>query len=65
MVTVPILGTDLHPRERSPSLFHTFELSGTGGKILHSICVSIRVQIRPGEISHYSGSSSALGPVPV
>ena len=26
MVTVPILGMDLHPRDRSPSLFHTFEL---------------------------------------
>ena len=25
MVTVPILGTDLHPKDRSPSLFHTFE----------------------------------------
>ena len=25
MVTVPILGTDLCPRGRSPSLFHTFE----------------------------------------
>ena len=25
MVTVPILGRDLHPRDRSPSLFHTFE----------------------------------------
>ena len=25
MVTVPILGMDLHPRDRSPSLFHTFE----------------------------------------
>ena len=26
MVTVPILGTDLYPRDRSLSLFHTFEL---------------------------------------
>ena len=25
MVTVPILGTDLHPRDKSLSLFHTFE----------------------------------------
>ena len=25
MVTVPILGMDLHPRDRSPSLLHTFE----------------------------------------
>ena len=25
MVTVPILGMDLHPRNRSPSLFHTFQ----------------------------------------
>ena len=25
MVTVPILGMDLHPRDRFPSLLHTFE----------------------------------------
>ena len=25
MVTVPILGMDLHPRDRSLSLFHTFQ----------------------------------------
>ena len=25
MVTVPILGKDLSPRDRSPSLFHTFQ----------------------------------------
>ena len=25
MVTLPILGMDLCPRDRSPSLFHTFE----------------------------------------
>ena len=25
VVTVPILGTDLSPKDRSPSLFHTFE----------------------------------------
>ena len=25
MVTVPILGTDLHPKDRSPSQLHTFQ----------------------------------------
>ena len=53
MVTVPILGTDLHPRDRSLSLFHTFESGDQSPnpnqwKNLHStrIQVGIRVQIR-------------------
>ena len=51
MVTVPILGTDLCPRDRSPSLFHTFEsgIKGrirTSGKILHSTGIRVRIRLR-------------------
>ena len=53
MVNVPILGTDLHPGDRSPSLFHAFESGDQSPnpnqwKNLHStrIHVGIRVQIQ-------------------
>ena len=52
-ITVPILGTDLHPRDRSPSLFNTFEsgdwnLSPYQWKNLHStrIRLGIRLHLR-------------------
>ena len=48
MVTVPILGTDLHPKDRSLSLFYTFESGDQSPNLnqwkkLHStrICVKI------------------------
>ena len=49
MVTVPILGMDLHPRDRSPSLFHTFESGDQSSnpnqwKNLHS--TGIRIHLR-------------------
>ena len=49
MVTVPILGMDLHPRDRSPSLFHTFESGDQSPnpnqwKNLHS--TGIRIHLR-------------------
>ena len=51
MVTVPILGTDLHPRDRSPSLFHTFEsgdqsLNPNQWKNLHSTRIRVRIWVR-------------------
>ena len=49
MVTVPILGMDLCPRDRSPSLVHTFEsgdqsLNPNQWKNLHSTGIRIRIR---------------------
>ena len=51
MVTVPILGIDLCPRDRSPSLFHTFEsgdwnLSPYQWKNLHSTRIRLGIGLR-------------------
>ena len=51
MVTVPILGTDLCPRDRSLSLFHTLESGDQSPNLnqwknLHSTGIWIRVRIR-------------------
>ena len=35
MVTVPILGMDLHPRDQSPSLFHTFQSGDQSPNLNH------------------------------
>ena len=61
MVTVPILVTDLHPRDRSPSLFHTFE---SGDQSPNPNQWKIPAQYRnpnPSvEISHYSVLTCAV-----
>ena len=49
MATVPILGTDLHPRDKSLSLFHTFEsgdqsLNPNQWKNLHSTRIRVRIK---------------------
>ena len=49
MLTVPILGMDLHPRDRSPSQFYYISIRvriQTSGKILHSTGIRILVRIR-------------------
>ena len=51
MVTVPILGMDLRPRDRSPSVFHTFEsgdwnLSPYQWKNLHSTRIRLGIHLR-------------------
>ena len=41
MVTVPILGTDLHPRDRCPSKFYYFSIRGSesGSEPMGNFCI--------------------------
>ena len=49
MITVPILGTDLHPKDRSLSKFYYISIRGvqirTNGIFLHSTVIQVRVRI--------------------
>ena len=49
MITVPILGTDLHPKDRCLSQFYYISIRGvqirTNGIFLHSTVIQVRVRI--------------------
>ena len=58
MVTVPILGTDVHPKDRCLSQFYYISIWGSefesepNGKFLHSTV--IRVRVRCGDLNQPS-----------